>query len=83
MECFQSILIKLAIGLTLISATTATLNVTTVPLADGCVAYPGYDNATSTAGPLRVVADSTGKELDGFRFIPKFAIAVGGGSWGF
>ncbi|KAK6955486.1 hypothetical protein Daesc_003126 [Daldinia eschscholtzii] len=83
MEYFQSILIKLAIGLTLISATTATLNVTAVPLADGCVAYPGYDNATSTAGPLRVVADSTGKELDGFRFIPKFAIAVGGGSWGF
>ncbi|KAI1480442.1 hypothetical protein F4774DRAFT_408938 [Daldinia eschscholtzii] len=70
-------------GLNLIAIAFAASNITAVPLADGCVAYPGYDNATSIAGPLRVVADSTGKELDGFRFIPKFAIAVGGGSWGF
>ncbi|OTB11299.1 hypothetical protein K445DRAFT_26662 [Daldinia sp. EC12] len=70
-------------GLNLIAIAFAASNITAVPLADGCVAYPGYDNATSIAGPLRVVADSTGKEPDGFRFIPKFAIAVGGGSWGF
>ncbi|KAF3071282.1 hypothetical protein GL218_00875 [Daldinia childiae] len=80
---FRSIFVKVAIGLVLTSVAFAAPNVTAVPLIEGCAAYPGYDNATGIAGPLRVVADSTGKELDGFRFIPKFAIAVGGGSWGF
>ncbi|OTA65375.1 hypothetical protein K449DRAFT_431975 [Hypoxylon sp. EC38] len=61
----------------------AASNATVVPLPSGCAGYPNYDNATGIAGPLRLLADSTGREQDGFKFIPKFAIAVGGGSWGF
>ncbi|KAI0846630.1 hypothetical protein F5Y00DRAFT_264441 [Daldinia vernicosa] len=83
MGSFRNIFAKVAIGLALTNATFAASNVTAVPLTEGCAAYPGYDDATGIAGPLHVVADSTGKELDGYRFIPKFAIAVGGGSWGF
>ncbi|KAI1807815.1 hypothetical protein F4811DRAFT_573326 [Daldinia bambusicola] len=83
MDPFRSLFIKVVIGLTLTATALAAPNVTAVPLTDGCVAYPGYDDATGITGPLRVVADSTGTEFDGFRFIPKFAIAVGGGSWGF
>ncbi|KAI8962062.1 hypothetical protein F5Y11DRAFT_366171 [Daldinia sp. FL1419] len=83
MDRFRSMLAKVAIGLAFTRIVHAAPNVTAVPLEDGCVAYPGYDDATGIAGPLRVVTDSTGKEFDGFRFIPKFAIAVGGGSWGF
>lgn len=69
-------------GLTKILAFAAP-NATAVLLGSDCTAYPNYDNATGIAEPLRVVVDSTGKELDGFKFIPKYAIAVGGGSWGF
>ncbi|KAI1139625.1 hypothetical protein F5Y05DRAFT_411812 [Hypoxylon sp. FL0543] len=69
----------------LISATlaSATPNITVTPLPSGCAGYPNYDNATGIAGPLRLAADSTGRDQDGYKFIPKFAIAVGGGSWGF
>ncbi|KAI2617269.1 hypothetical protein GGS26DRAFT_596439 [Hypomontagnella submonticulosa] len=72
----------MALGLTKILAFAAP-NATAVLLGSDCTAYPNYDNATGIAEPLRVVVDSTGKELDGFKFIPKYAIAVGGGSWGF
>ncbi|OTB04872.1 hypothetical protein M426DRAFT_22488 [Hypoxylon sp. CI-4A] len=58
-------------------------NVTVVPLSSGCTSYPNYDNTTGIAEPLRLVVTSTGREVDGFKFIPKFATAVGGGSWGF
>ncbi|KAI0884581.1 uncharacterized protein GGS22DRAFT_200343 [Annulohypoxylon maeteangense] len=61
----------------------AVSNVTVVPLTSGCSSYPNYDNTTGIAGPLRLVADSTGTDVDGFKFKPLFAIAVGGGSWGF
>jgi hypothetical protein len=57
--------------------------VTVFPLTSRCVSFPGYDNSTGIAGPLRVVADSTGTAIDGHNFVPKYATAVGGGSWGF
>ncbi|KAI1471507.1 uncharacterized protein F4812DRAFT_455621 [Daldinia caldariorum] len=83
MDSFRSVFVKASIGLALAVTALAAPNATAVPLAEGCAAYPGYDSATDMTGPLRVVADFTGTELDGFRFVPKFAIAVGGGSWGF
>ncbi|KAI1381184.1 hypothetical protein F4677DRAFT_460431 [Hypoxylon crocopeplum] len=80
----QDILTRAAVALSLTALASAqTPNITVVPLAKDCAGYPGYDNTTGIAGPLRLTVDSTGKEYDGFRFIPKFATAVGGGSWGF
>ncbi|KAI0142525.1 hypothetical protein F4776DRAFT_511207 [Hypoxylon sp. NC0597] len=76
-------LTKTTLVLGLAGLVSAAPNVTVVPLPSGCAGYLNYDNTTGIAGPLRLLADSTGREQDGFKFIPKFAIAVGGGSWGF
>ncbi len=54
-------------------------NVTVTPLPSSCTSFPGYDNGTGIATPLKVVADSTGKGIDGGSFVPKYATAVGGG----
>ncbi|KAI1147623.1 hypothetical protein F4825DRAFT_455316 [Nemania diffusa] len=58
-------------------------NVTVTPLTNTCASFPGYDNSTGIAAPLKVVADFTGRGIDGDSFVPKYATAVGGGSWGF
>ncbi|KAI1352817.1 hypothetical protein F5Y01DRAFT_303756 [Xylaria sp. FL0043] len=58
-------------------------NVTVTPLTRSCTSFPSYNNNTGVAAPLKVVADSTGKGIDGNGFVPKYATAVGGGSWGF
>ncbi|KAI1417929.1 hypothetical protein F5Y13DRAFT_184442 [Hypoxylon sp. FL1857] len=78
-----SLFVKATAVLSLAGLVSAAPNVTVVPLPSGCAGYPNYDNATGIAGPLRLLVDSTGREQDGFKFIPKYAIAVGGGSWGF
>ncbi|KAI1097204.1 hypothetical protein F4804DRAFT_328264 [Jackrogersella minutella] len=83
MDRIQALFIKATAIVSLVSLVSAAPNVTVVPLSSGCSSYPNYDITTGIAGPLSVVADSTGKELDGFKFIPKFATAVGGGAWGF
>ncbi|KAI1213649.1 uncharacterized protein F4807DRAFT_195120 [Annulohypoxylon truncatum] len=79
----RALFLRITAVLCLSSVVSAVSNVTIVPLTSGCSSYPNYDNTTGIAGSLRVVADSTGKEIDGFKFKPLFAIAVGGGSWGF
>ncbi|KAI8634294.1 hypothetical protein F5Y19DRAFT_487752 [Xylariaceae sp. FL1651] len=58
-------------------------NVTVVSLPSSCASFPKYDDTTGVAGPLEVVADSTGKGIDGTSFVPKYATAVNGGAWGF
>lgn len=58
-------------------------NVTVIPLANSCASFPGYDDDTGIAAPLKVIADSTGESIDGYTFVPKYATAVGGGAWGF
>ncbi|KAI0972986.1 hypothetical protein F4678DRAFT_34516 [Xylaria arbuscula] len=63
--------------------TCAVPNVTVTPLTNSCIWFTGYNNNTGIADPLNVVADSTGKGIDGRGFVPKYATAVGGGSWGF
>ncbi|KAI1454163.1 hypothetical protein F4805DRAFT_461095 [Annulohypoxylon moriforme] len=83
MNIIHDLLTRAFAVLCLSSLVCAVSNVTVVPLTSGCSSYPNYDNTTGIAGPLRLVADSTGKDVDGFRFKPLFAIAVGGGSWGF
>ncbi|OTA92564.1 hypothetical protein M434DRAFT_31698 [Hypoxylon sp. CO27-5] len=83
MARIRDFLAKTIMVFSLAGLISAASNVTVVPLPSGCAGYPNYDNATGIAGPLRLLADSTGREQDGFKFIPKFAIAVGGGSWGF
>ncbi|KAI1382740.1 uncharacterized protein F4822DRAFT_440813 [Hypoxylon trugodes] len=83
MTSVKNLVIKAVATFISIALVSAAPNVTVVPLGDSCASYPNYDNTTGIAGPLRVVADSTGKDLDGRKFSPIFAIAVGGGSWGF
>ncbi|XDG03103.1 hypothetical protein ABKA04_002718 [Annulohypoxylon sp. FPYF3050] len=83
MNTIRDIVFKTTAVLCLSVIVSAVSNVTVVPLTSGCSSYPNYDNTTGVAGPLRVVADSTRTDVDGFRFKPLFAIAVGGGSWGF
>ncbi|KAI3341414.1 hypothetical protein F4824DRAFT_496164 [Ustulina deusta] len=51
-------------------------NVTVTPLPSSCTSFPGYDNGTGIATPLKVVADSTGKGIDGGSFVPKYATAT-------
>lgn len=83
MEKLRTLLSKTLVALSLASLISAVPNVTVVPLGSGCASYPGYDDASGIAGPLRVTVDSTGKEFDGFQFGPQFSTAVGGGAWGF
>lgn len=58
-------------------------NVTVVPLVNTCASFPAYNDDTGIAAPLKVIADATGKSIDGYTFVPKYATAVGGGAWGF
>ncbi|KAI1740541.1 hypothetical protein F4680DRAFT_465163 [Xylaria scruposa] len=67
----------------LVMIASALPNVTVTPLASSCTSFPNYNNTTGMTTPLTVVADSTGKGIDGSSFVPKYATAVGGGSWGF
>lgn len=83
MSAIRDLILKTTAVLSFSVIVSAVSNVTVVPLTSGCSSYPNYDNTTGIAGPLRVVADSTGTDVDGFIFKPLFAIAVGGGSWGF
>lgn len=77
-------LIQTVTILALTNVVLAVPNITVKPLGSDCVAYPSYDEATGIAEPLHMeVVSSVRQELDGYQFIPKFAIAVGGGSWGF
>ncbi|KAI1341720.1 hypothetical protein F5Y15DRAFT_413649 [Xylariaceae sp. FL0016] len=69
--------------LTWLLQATAVPNVTVRPLPETCASYPGYDSATGIAGPFNVSAYATGQPIDGLQFVPKFAVAAGGGAWGF
>ncbi|KAI0539399.1 hypothetical protein GGR58DRAFT_500255 [Xylaria digitata] len=43
-------------------------SVTVMPLASSCTSFPGYDNTTGIVATLKIIADST--DIDGNGFIP-------------